>query len=555
MNTKSLHSPGRAQALVLTIAASLTFSLVPSGALAATQSKVADVKALACVQDQTCQKDLFVVHDGQNTVVTGEPFPSLYKGDGLNTGPSQLTTIQFTAGRTHNFKLKGAASVEVTPAGVKKLLLRRAVRPLNYGGPPAPPDQEDFLYLQLGEIDETVDPGTTGTIVTANSVITPSEGTELDIAVAPDQPQLATVTAAAVTPQTSVDTVVTVVQGSVTVTGRGAVGADGVSVGADQQLTVKRQEAPNPDNVQSVDANQVTSWIDGLPPTVDTPGLPGGQVGVSYSGQLAARGGQGDYTWTQTSGRLPDGLSLAADGTVSGTPTRSGRYTFSVQVSDSHGGKDSASYTVAITTAHTCSSTDGSPCAAVWMDRARYRYGDTPGMCYSLSEAGHVHITVTKPDGSRVTALDADDDGSGACFSLYVPTGMPAGRRQVHLDLSVDGSVVAGADTTYDVVSGTCGTTAGQHCTAIWTDKSRYQVGDTARICYSVPQPIYFQITDITADGQSDVLVAGTDDGTGGCMTARVTPPGGTERLQLDVVSDTGARESAGTTFKVDAPR
>jgi hypothetical protein len=55
--------------------------------------------------------------------------------------------------------------------------------------------------------------------------------------------------------------------------------------------------------------------------TITTTSLPSGQVGVAYSGSLAATGGVPPYAWALTSGSL-DGLTLtAATGAISGTPT------------------------------------------------------------------------------------------------------------------------------------------------------------------------------------------------------------------------------------------
>ncbi len=63
---------------------------------------------------------------------------------------------------------------------------------------------------------------------------------------------------------------------------------------------------------------------------------PAGSVGVAYSQSLAgASGGTGPYTYSVTSGSLPAGLSLAADGTLSGTPTTVASASFSVRATDS----------------------------------------------------------------------------------------------------------------------------------------------------------------------------------------------------------------------------
>ena len=63
-----------------------------------------------------------------------------------------------------------------------------------------------------------------------------------------------------------------------------------------------------------------------------------GEVGAAYIPvAMAASGGQPPYTWTLGAGALPDGLVLGADGSVSGSPTSSGHFTFAVQAADSGG--------------------------------------------------------------------------------------------------------------------------------------------------------------------------------------------------------------------------
>ncbi|WP_374089793.1 N,N-dimethylformamidase beta subunit family domain-containing protein [Methylomicrobium lacus] len=69
---------------------------------------------------------------------------------------------------------------------------------------------------------------------------------------------------------------------------------------------------------------------------VTTTSLPGGAVGLAYSASLAASGGTPPYTWSLTSGTLPNGLSLnPGTGAITGTPTTAGTSNFTVQVTDS----------------------------------------------------------------------------------------------------------------------------------------------------------------------------------------------------------------------------
>ena len=71
--------------------------------------------------------------------------------------------------------------------------------------------------------------------------------------------------------------------------------------------------------------------------SVTTAFLPAGTIGVMYNQSLGATGGNGDNTWTRASGTLPAGLMLAADGTISGTPTTAGMSNFTVQVDSGDG--------------------------------------------------------------------------------------------------------------------------------------------------------------------------------------------------------------------------
>jgi subtilisin-like proprotein convertase family protein len=84
-----------------------------------------------------------------------------------------------------------------------------------------------------------------------------------------------------------------------------------------------------------------------------TPSLPGAQAGAAYNQTLTGSGGTAPYTFTVTSGTLPTGLSLAANGAFAGTPTAVGSFTFTVQATDSTTGTGapftgSQSYTVAV---------------------------------------------------------------------------------------------------------------------------------------------------------------------------------------------------------------
>jgi hypothetical protein len=92
------------------------------------------------------------------------------------------------------------------------------------------------------------------------------------------------------------------------------------------------------------------------PVAITTLSLPSGTAGTAYSTTLAATGGTSPYSWEAGSG-VPPGLSLASNGTLSGTPTTSGSYSFSVQVKDSAAATATLTYSVAIGTSRTATTT------------------------------------------------------------------------------------------------------------------------------------------------------------------------------------------------------
>jgi serine/threonine protein kinase len=78
--------------------------------------------------------------------------------------------------------------------------------------------------------------------------------------------------------------------------------------------------------------------------SITTTGLLSGTDGVAYSDTLAATGGTGTMTWTETG--LPTGLAISSSGTISGMPSESG--TFAVTVTATAGTSASASFSLVI---------------------------------------------------------------------------------------------------------------------------------------------------------------------------------------------------------------
>lgn len=68
---------------------------------------------------------------------------------------------------------------------------------------------------------------------------------------------------------------------------------------------------------------------------VATSGLPDANLGQAYSAPALAASGGSVSSWTVASGTLPPGLTLASNGTISGTPTQPGTFSFVVQANGS----------------------------------------------------------------------------------------------------------------------------------------------------------------------------------------------------------------------------
>ena len=125
----------------------------------------------------------------------------------------------------------------------------------------------------------------------------------------------------------------------------GAVPA-GLTLGADCSLTgVPTTAGSSTVSVTATDSanpaksttGPVTITVNPLPALSFTGSLPNGVVNQPYLQTLAATGGVGPYTYAVTAGALPAGITLANNGTVSGTPTTPGASSFTVTATDSEG--------------------------------------------------------------------------------------------------------------------------------------------------------------------------------------------------------------------------
>lgn len=77
--------------------------------------------------------------------------------------------------------------------------------------------------------------------------------------------------------------------------------------------------------------------------------LPGGKINADYGPvRISASGGAEPYAFDLASGQLPEGMTLAGDGTLSGTPTEAGEFAFTVRATDRYGFEGVASMILTI---------------------------------------------------------------------------------------------------------------------------------------------------------------------------------------------------------------
>lgn len=138
------------------------------------------------------------------------------------------------------------------------------------------------------------------------------------------------------------------------------------------------------------------------PLSITTPSpLPAAVAGQSYATTIQATGGQAPYTFALTSGALPNGLSLGADGTLSGAPAECGAFNFSVQAADSANPPATASATFDLTVSFVGLSGD--------MDGNGVRDGDDIGRFVNVLAGMGAGVDACAADMNGDSVVDATD--------------------------------------------------------------------------------------------------------------------------------------------------
>src|SRR6266851_4988309 len=124
-----------------------------------------------------------------------------------------------------------------------------------------------------------------------------------------------------------------------TISSAGLYQAPTVSVSTTATVTATSVADPTKSATAAV---TVTSNSGPPPVSITTTSLSSATAGIAYSNPLSATGGKSPYSWTLTSGTLPAGITLQSSGSLSGTPSKSGQSTFTLQVTDSSSSQETA---------------------------------------------------------------------------------------------------------------------------------------------------------------------------------------------------------------------
>jgi uncharacterized protein YjdB len=162
------------------------------------------------------------------------------------------------------------------------------------------------------------------------------------------------------------------------------------------------------------DVNTVLFTLTNIVPTITlSPVLPSGARGVAYPSTTIAVSGTGTapYTFAVTAGAAPPGLTLSADGTLSGTPSAIGTSTFTVTATDANGFTGMREYTVTVTAAPLVS-------IAVVPANGTLTVGGSQQYTATGSYADSVMVDITAQvtwtsDNSSIVAVDASGKATG----------------------------------------------------------------------------------------------------------------------------------------------
>lgn len=160
--------------------------------------------------------------------------------------------------------------------------------------------------------------------------------------------------------------------------------------------------------------------------TVNPATLPPGVIGTPYSQTVSAVGGTAPYTFSISSGILPNGLTLATStGVISGTPTTAGQFNFTIRATDATSCPGSRPYSIVIPVVPGCPFITVSPATlppavlGTPYSQTITASGGTPNYTFTVS-SGTLPPGLTLNATSGTTAVISGTPTTNGIFSFTI---------------------------------------------------------------------------------------------------------------------------------------
>lgn len=295
--------------------------------------------------------------------------------------------------------------------------------------------------------------------------------------------------------------------------------------------------------------------------------VPDGQAWQGYSASVAASGSAGPFTYALDSGALPAGLTLNANGTITGTPTEAGSFSFAIRVTDTGTNKinvqsfsldiaDPVLVAVGTLPDGVAGTSYGTQSVAVTGGAVPYVYGALTGtlpdgLTYDAS-TGTISGTPIEAGSFSFSIAVTDDDGytgsnsytiSIAAPAVALTSAAPAGGRVTqlysHTFTAGTGTAPYGFTVTGGALPPGLGLGAGGVLSGTPTTPGSYNFEVTATDAYGFTGSAHFSLV-ITSNAGSAVLPGTAVDGVFGVFySENLAATGGTPVLSYAVTSGT----------------
>jgi Putative Ig domain len=161
----------------------------------------------------------------------------------------------------------------------------------------------------------------------------------------------------------------------------------------DTPVSFEVSDSSNPAQTAAV---TLSLSVGAAPLSITTVALPTGQANVSYNASLAASGGSPPYSWRLAGNPLPNGLTLASNGAISGTPHATAtKLSVAFGVTDSGNPAQTATTTLSLTITPATGIT-----VAVSPARAALTLGQKLSISATSNDSGGVNWSISPGGGS-----------------------------------------------------------------------------------------------------------------------------------------------------------